>query len=254
MSHVNPLIKLLTVSALAVFLSACAFAPGSHMDRDKAGESLEGQVQFHNITPELIAAKRTPLPAPAHNAALEQAYSEYDYRVGRGDVLTITVWNHPELTIPAGSMRNPVDAGNWVHNDGSIFYPYIGKVHVDGLRVTEIRDVITRRLSEYIESPQVEVNVAAFRSKRVYVTGEVKQPGTQPITNVPMTLLDAINHSGGITEMADWRNVVLTRNGQEQRYSLQDLYTRGDTTHKTPYYSTATWCMLSVTTSTKYSY
>lgn len=227
------LFKLLSVSALALFLNACAFAPGSHMDPDQAADSLEGQVLFHNITPQLIADLRTPTPPPTHNAQLDQAQAEYDYTVGRGDVLNITVWNHPELTIPAGSMRSAQEAGNWVHNDGTIFYPYIGRITVDGLKVTEIQELITERLSRYIEDPQVDVTVAAFRSQRVYVTGEVKQPGTQPVTNVPMTLLDAINRSGGITDMADWRSVVLTRNGQEQRFSLQDLYTRGDTTQNT---------------------
>ncbi|MCH8492488.1 MAG: polysaccharide biosynthesis/export family protein [Idiomarina sp.] len=237
MLHVNEmparLFKLISTLTLMAALSGCVFAPGSHMDRDKASDELAGQVQFHNITPNLIADLRSPRQAPAFNAELEREQAEYDYRVGRGDVLTITVWNHPELTIPAGAQRSAAEAGNWVHNDGTIFYPYIGRVQVDGLQVTEIQKLITERLSNYIEDPQVDVTVAAFRSKRVYVTGEVKQPGTQPVTNVPMTLLDAINKSGGITEMADWRNVVLSRNGTEQRYSLQDLYTRGDTTQNT---------------------
>ncbi|WP_232819989.1 polysaccharide export protein [Aliidiomarina celeris] len=223
---------ILGAASLAI-LSGCAYAPGSHMDPDKAGENLEGQVQFHTISPQLINELRTPKSTPVHNAELDQQQEQYDYRVGRGDVLTITVWNHPELTIPAGSQRSAEEAGNWVHNDGTIFYPYIGRVQVDGLRVTEIQELLTRRLATHIESPQVDVTVAAFRSKRVYVTGEVKQPGTQPVTNVPMTLLDAVNRSGGITEMADWRNVVLTRNGEERRFSLQDLYTRGDTTQNT---------------------
>ncbi|RUO19635.1 polysaccharide export protein Wza [Aliidiomarina iranensis] len=226
--------KTLVAGLAALFvLSACAYAPGSHMEPEKASDDLEGQVLFHSITPQLIADLRKPRISPEANPELEQAQANYDYRVGKGDVLTVTVWNHPELTIPAGSQRSAEEAGNWVHNDGTIFYPYIGRVHVDGLMVTEIQELITERLSRFIEDPQVDVTVAAFRSKRVYVTGEVNQPGTQPVTNVPMTLLDAVNRSGGITEMADWRNVVLTRNGVEQRFSLQDLYTRGDTTQNT---------------------
>lgn len=229
-SQVSRFARISGLGLAILFLTGCAFAPGSHMDRDKAGEGLDGRVEFHKITPELIADIRTPRTQARVNPELDEATKSYDYTVGRGDVLMITVWNHPELTIPAGSMRNAEEAGNWVHNDGTIFYPYIGRVHVAGKSLTEIQEMLTDRLGVYIESPQVEVNVAAFRSKRVYVTGEVNQPGTVPITNIPATLLDAINTSGGITEFADWSNVVLTRNGEETRYSFKDLYQSGDIT------------------------
>lgn len=229
-SQVSRFARISGLGLAILFLTGCAFAPGSHMDRDKAGEGLDGRVEFHKITPELIADIRTPRTQARVNPELDEATQSYDYTVGRGDVLMITVWNHPELTIPAGSMRNAEEAGNWVHNDGTIFYPYIGRVHVAGKSLTEIQEMLTDRLGVYIESPQVEVNVAAFRSKRVYVTGEVNQPGTVPITNIPATLLDAINTSGGITEFADWSNVVLTRNGEEARYSFKDLYQSGDIT------------------------
>ncbi|MEC7644213.1 MAG: SLBB domain-containing protein, partial [Pseudomonadota bacterium] len=85
------------------------------------------------------------------------------------------------------------------------------------------------RLATYIEKPQVDVTVAACRSQRVYVTGEVKKPGTLPISNVPMTLIEAVSQSGGLTPAADWTEVTLTRGSKEQVYSLRDLYQRGDT-------------------------
>ncbi|MGX5913499.1 polysaccharide export protein [Aliidiomarina sp. Khilg15.8] len=226
------LAKLSALGFAAVLLTGCVLAPGSHMERDStenSSESLEGQVKTYAITPTLLADLRQPRPQPELNTDLEQQRADYDYIVGNGDVLNITVWNHPELTIPAGSMRNPEDAGNWVHNDGTIFYPYVGKVKVAGKRVTEIRELLTERLSNYIEEPQVDVSVAAFRSKRVYVTGEVNKPGTLPVTNIPLTLLDAVNTAGGISEEADWTNVVVTRNNQDYRYNLRDLYQSGDT-------------------------
>jgi polysaccharide export outer membrane protein len=216
----------------ALFLAGCAFAPGSHMEREStenSSESLEGRVKTYAITPTLLNELRRPRAQPELNSELERQRADYDYIVGNGDVLNITVWNHPELTIPAGSMRNPEDAGNWVHNDGTIFYPYVGKVEVAGKRVTEIRELLTERLSNYIEEPQVDVSVAAFRSKRVYITGAVKEPGTLPLTNIPLTLLDAVNSVGGIAEEADWTNVVVTRNSQDYRFNLRDLYQDGDT-------------------------
>ena len=95
--------------------------------------------------------------------------------------------------------------------------------------VTEIRDMVTNRLSKYIEDPQVDVSVAAFRNKKIYITGEVKTPGLYPVTNVPTRLIDAIGEAGGLTSEADWSSVVLTRAGKDYRLSLRDIYQYGNT-------------------------
>ena len=232
----NPFGKFLAVGLLAS-LAGCTVVPGSHistspgwfLDEDESAEEAEplpDVVQVHTITTNVLKAEPQAKAKPA--PVLLDEPQDYDYVVGLGDVLQITVWDHPELTIPAGSMRSPSESGNWVHNDGTIFYPYVGKIKVVGLRVTEIRDLIAQRIAEYIEDPQVDVTIAAFRSQRVYVSGAVKQPGAYPVTNVPLRLLDAVNSSGGLTEMADWNDVTLTRNGQEYTLSLKAVYQEGN--------------------------
>ena len=162
---------------------------------------------------------------------LQEQLDNYTYLVGIGDVLNITVWDHPELTIPQSGARSAAEAGNVVHRDGTIFYPYVGKVPVVGRHVTEIREDITRELGKYIKSPQVDVSVAAFRSQRVFVSGAVNKPSMVPVTNVPTTLLSAIHASGGMAPNADWRRVTLTSTqaGElvKETLDLSALYQRG---------------------------
>lgn len=231
----------ITTGLLLLLLSGCTVFPGSHLStsdqntvEEEQSDNTQNQystdVNVYELTPQKVAQYQVKQASAQANIELEEKIAHYEYRVGPGDILNVTIWDHPELTIPAGSYRSSSESGNWVHADGTIFYPYIGTVQVAGQSVREIRSNIAKKLSKFIESPQVDVNVAAFRAQKTYVTGEVAKPGQQAITNIPLTLLDAINRSGGLAENADWRNVTLTRKGKEETLSLYALMQRGDLT------------------------
>jgi polysaccharide export outer membrane protein len=218
-------------------LGGCSLVPGTHISTSNLDDYSDDQnlgVDLVPITSALVSEMKASsgLVDSQFDANLQQKIKHYAYQVGVGDVLNITVWDHPELTIPAGQFRSAGETGNVVHPDGTIFYPYVGKVPVEGKHVTQIRDLITQKLGKYIEAPQIDVSVAAYRSQKVFVSGAVMQPANLPITNVPLTLLDALNACGGMSPDADWRSVVLTtktNNGADKEVlDLYALYQQGD--------------------------
>ncbi|SHM26091.1 polysaccharide export protein [Vreelandella subglaciescola] len=230
MRHSTP-IKFLATLGGVLWLSGCALAPGGHIDHRSEAAPIDDLVDIEPITPGLLATYRQTRQegrATAAPAALSQALEEYEYRIGEGDVLSITVYDHPELTIPAGAERSAAEAGNQVRNDGSIFYPYVGRLEVVGLTLEEMRRLLTRRLANYIQQPQIDVGVAAYRAKKVYISGAVSEPGALPITSVPLTVTEAISQAGGADADANWHKVFLTRNGKEEQLSLYALLREGD--------------------------
>ncbi|MGB5734778.1 MAG: polysaccharide export protein [Thiohalocapsa sp.] len=229
---------LLTAAALQI--AGCAIVPGNDLGKlRRAGESniqvpvatpqgeVPANIKVQQITAELIIAKAKALraqPSPPAPAPLHQ-----DYRLGPGDVINVIVWDHPELTMPAGEFRSAEQSGTVVSEDGTIYFPYAGVIKVAGLTTGQVRNILTQKLSSTIENVQLEVRVAAYRSQRVYVVGEVTRPGIVPITDVPMTMVEAVNQAGGFTDQADRSTVTLTRGDETRPVDLLALYEQGDT-------------------------
>lgn len=244
----------LLLALVCASLGACAVVPGdkAYGLRDQqsavklpvrqpdAAEPAPANVSIKPITAELIieqmklAAAERPtatngnMGARGGKPAGPNAMVP-DYKVGPGDVLTIIVWDHPELTTPAGQYRAADQAGTVVNEDGTIYYPYVGSLQVAGKTSRQIREMLIARLAKFIERVQLDVRVAAFRSQRIYVVGEVAKPGQLSISDVPMTVLEAVNQAGGFGPEADHSRVLLTRKGTTYRVDIQAMYENGAT-------------------------
>ena len=213
----------------AALLGGCAIAPG--MTMSEPAEMPEGEVvRVQPITVDLLNRIETEYESRVREVAAEFVARPQGYVIGNGDVLQIIVWDHPELTIPAVQFRDAETSGQQVGDDGYLYYPYVGMVKAAGMNVAALRDVLTEKLSTYIENPQLDVRVVGYRSKRVYLVGEVNNPGVLPLNDVPLTIADAISLSGGLTENAYKSGVNVSRDGKVHEIDLKALYDHADST------------------------
>ena len=159
-------------------------------------------------------------------AALLDSSSE-PYRLGAGDVVTVVVWEHPELTTPLGQYRSDNAAGQVIAPDGTLYFPYVGVFSAAGKTAAELRKKISDGLQSVLNDPQVDVKVTDFRSQRVFLTGEILRPGIVPITDNPLSLADALHTAGGFTPAADVGRVELVRDKKSYVLDVAALYAAG---------------------------
>lgn len=190
-----------------------------------AQRSMTEQVEIIHLNASNIASFSEPTRGYA-GTALPSGRS-WNYLVGTGDILSVIVFDHPELTLPEGENRSSAESGFRVQSDGTINYPFVGAVTARGRPPEQIRDDLTQRLSRFIPDPQVDVRVAAFNSQGVVVSGEVSTPNRQPLTTVPLTLIEAINAAGGASDTADLRAVTVQRSGQVYPVDVQGFLRAG---------------------------
>ena len=173
-------------------------------------------ILIENIDSELISRESSrPLNLPTNLLS----YSPESYKIGVGDRLFIYVYGETErlsASLVSGAAINPIFE-KYVRDDGTIFYPNAGIIMVQGLSIEEIRLELTNRLSQVLNNPQVDVSVSEFNSKKVTISGSFENPGTYPITTVPITLSQIISNANGFnmqsTRQGDLTSMKFTRDG-----------------------------------------
>lgn len=213
----------------ALFIASCDVTKTDFPVRTEAVraevEEMSTNVAIVQLTADNIDAFNTPRDLSGGRGTMPSG--GWDYSVGVGDILDIVVWDHPELTLPAGDRRTPQESGLRVQADGTFFYPYVGQIEAAGKTPEAIRDALAKKLVTFIPDPQVEVRVVTYKSQAVSVTGEVESPSRQALTDVPLTLLDAINAAGGLTAEADPRTVTVRRGGRSYVVDMQAFLEQG---------------------------
>ncbi len=146
-----------------------------------------------------------------------------EYIVGEGDVIKITVYNHPDLTTTAR-----------VTGGGDILFPLIGQVRVGGLSISNIVEKISAKLSDgYIVDPHVTVFIEEYRSKRAVMMGQVQNPGLF-VLHGHITFLELISKAGGLTKDAGDKATIKRRADHPDKrensitIDLKNLIEKGD--------------------------
>jgi polysaccharide export outer membrane protein len=128
------------------------------------------------------------------------------YQIGAGDVLRVSVWKEPEVSIDGVAVRS----------DGKISLPLIKEVYAVGLAPADLEAILTREFSRYINNPAVTVIVKEINSQKIYLVGGVVRPGALPL-RTPMTVLQVLAEAGGLTDYAKRKKIYIIRKGQEAR-------------------------------------
>lgn len=163
------------------------------------------RMQFQNVNstyPTIIPITSSLLYSMPHSA--------YVYKIGRPDTLNVSIWQHPEFDRPVQSVNTlstsnasstniiPAQFNYSINSSGNIYFPLVGYVQVENKTVDQVRYELSKKLRTYIRQPQVNVSIAEYRSKKVYIIGEINKPGLLYLNNEPMSIMDALMLSGSI--------------------------------------------------------
>ncbi len=145
-----------------------------------------------------------------------------DFTLGVGDQIEITVYRHQDL-----SKKSKISPS------GSLYFPLIGSVQANGKGIRQIQDELTKKFSNYIVNPQISVEVISYEGQKLFVLGEVENPGVYQM-RTPMTIIDAISTAGGITSDGKVKSVLLIRGNIDKPDIVNLNLKKGDLSQNVP--------------------
>jgi polysaccharide export outer membrane protein len=167
----------------------------------------------HVVCAIVLAAVGCCAAAPlwAQMGATEESEAD-DYTIKPGDLLTVSVWNEPDLA-----------ADVLVRPDGGVSFPLAGELLATDRSVESLRVEIQSRLSRYISEPVVTVAVREIGGSRIYVLGQVNRPGDF-LLNRPIDVMQALSLAGGTTPYASLKDIVVLRRKGKQQVAIAFAY------------------------------
>ena len=188
-------VTIASILAISIFMGGCSSKSSQYvLFSDKVTDVTTSEVaQSMNSTSMLV--------------------DNYEHKLVPNNRLSILVFNHPELsTRDVRAQVSPADErGALIDRDGTINIPLVGVVRIAGLTAREAGDLLSREYARYIKNAHVTLEVL---NKRVYVLGEVRNPGRVNIIEDTGNILEAIASSGGMTNFAERNSIKIIRGTQ----------------------------------------
>ncbi|MFL2693716.1 MAG: polysaccharide biosynthesis/export family protein [Gammaproteobacteria bacterium] len=186
---------------IIAIISGCSISPGMHLETQKNWLNEREYVFIDSISQAIEIQ-------PINNFIKANKYN-HSYRIGSGDQIAVVVWGLPDIfpiinVSPDQNLRR-------VDQNGNIFFPYVGLIKASNKTQDELREDITVALSKYFNDPQVDVTISRFNSQQVFVLGEVTKPSKLNLTDIPISLSDALGISLGLNKNTAGPDVFIIR-------------------------------------------
>jgi len=180
--------------------------------KEALGQEVEVRGEEHGRKVEVEPATAQPVAPVTPKEATKEPTR---YTLGPDDVIEIVVRRHPEFTDKFV-----------INSEGKIQYKFVGDIEIEGMTKTEVKELITKILAKYIITPEVDVSILEYRSKVIYVIGEVGRPGKYYMKADTISMREAVVQAGLPTLSAAMRRTTLIRPDKsgKPKQATVDLY------------------------------
>lgn len=191
----------------------------------------------------IIALNQDTLPAtqaaqalsPQYYSTLFQSNNKSTYILTSGDVLSIQLWNYPEITPPTNNINSDQSAfinGYPINQQGYVQFPLVGRYKASGKTLSQINTELKSAFSRYLKQPDIIVRIVSYQGQRYSVQGNVSKSGQFFLTDQPTSLYTALGMAGGVTQLGDPTSIQLIRHGQTFNLNTIELEKEGLSLHK----------------------
>lgn len=218
--------KVFMLGWMSFALSGCAIMTEGPADYYRPAPS----VQSKTLPSAVISQHEDRLSQAAIKHLMDQSIT---YHLGPGDVVSVSVYTHPNLSVPTRGATTAL-SGALVTNDGNVQLPLLGVVHVAGMTTAQLQAHLTHLYKHYVIDPQISVQLQEARSIRYYLLGEFNKPGLV-YSSRPLNLLEAMSLGDSVDlSKADLRSAYVIQNGQKLPVNFHKLILGADLQQNIP--------------------